>query len=95
MTNSQDNNKEWDDIEIRKYIDECIHCGETRGAIQKHQLFCATETNTEMGREVDQEWNRHRFKPYSKKELARMKSDEDEYIRQMGGFADFLNTQGL
>jgi hypothetical protein len=71
----------------------CLHCGETRAAIKKHKLFCATETNTEAGRETDQEWPKHRFKPWTAKELAAQKADEDEHVRQMGEFAAMVERE--
>lgn len=73
-----------------KDSDVCLHCGETRGAIKKHKLFCATVT---YEGETDSEWPRHRFKPYSKKELEAMRKDEEEYIRQMQEFVEFVDNQ--
>ena len=67
--------------------DTCLHCGQTREAIKRRKMFCATVTNTESGMETDYEWPRHRFTPYSVKELASIKADEDEYIKQMGEMA--------
>lgn len=70
----------------------CIQCGETREKIKKRGLLCAIMSHTEAGSELAQEFNRHRFKPYSEKELAAMKADEDEYVRQMGEFANTTPT---
>jgi hypothetical protein len=71
---------------------ECVQCGSTREAVKRGRLYCVTVT---YEGETDYEWPRHRFKPYSEKELARIKSDEDEYVRQMGEFADFVKKEEL
>ena len=71
----------------------CVQCGRDRQQIKKRKYHCATETNTEAGREVDAEWERHRFKPYSQKELAARLKDEMEYIKQMSDMADFINKE--
>lgn len=78
--------------EIKKIV-TCLHCGQTKDAIRKHKLFCATETNTEAGRETDQEWDRHRFTPYSKKELDAIVKDELEMLKEMGDFAEFVKKE--
>lgn len=70
--------------------ERCIQCGKTREYIKKNEDHCYTETNNENGREVDQEWPKHRFKPYSARELAAQKRDEDEICKQMGEMADFV-----
>ncbi len=78
-----------------KITDICIQCGETREAIKKHHLLCGTYMNTEAGRELDLEWGRHRFKPYSKKELEGQAKDDAEYIKQMGEMADMVLKSDL
>ncbi len=72
--------------------DVCVQCHETRGEIKRSQLYCATvDAATENGPgEVNAEWPRHRFKPYSKRELDAQARDEAEACRQMGEFADFV-----
>lgn len=65
----------------------CLHCGETRQVIKERGYLCAIVT---YEGETDCEWARHRFKPYSKKELEAIKRDEDEYIKQMGEMYDFV-----
>lgn len=72
---------------------ECLQCGESRETIRKEHLFCCTMTHTEAGSEVDQEYDRHRFRPYTEKELAAIKADEDYYIKQMGEMADFFTKE--
>jgi len=71
----------------------CIQCGETREAIKRNKLFCCTMSHIEAGSEIDEKFDRHRFKPYSQKELDAIKSDEDEICRQMGDFADFFTNK--
>lgn len=73
---------------MEKYI--CVQCGETRESIKANKLFCATVTRDG---ETDHEWYRHRFKPYSAKEIAAQKRDEDEWIKQMGEMSDYIDTQ--
>jgi len=48
--------------------DICIQCGESRDRIRKDGLICGLMSNTEAGSELIEEYPRHRFKPYSKKE---------------------------
>lgn len=73
----------------------CVQCGVDRKTIRAEQYICATVAeSTESGAgEVDAEWPRHRFKPYSEKDLAQRAADEAEYIKHMGEFADFVNAQ--
>lgn len=73
--------------------DVCLQCGENREVVRKEKLFCATMSHTEAGSEVDAEYDRHRFKPYTEKELAAIKADEDEYVKQMGEMAEFFNKE--
>lgn len=68
----------------------CVQCGETRESIKRNNYFCATLYSNENGTEVDQEWERHRFKPYSEKELKARQKDEDEYVKQMGEMAEMF-----
>lgn len=49
--------------------DACLQCHETRGEIKRRGYFCATVSHTESGSEVDAEWPRHRFKPWTPKEI--------------------------
>ena len=70
----------------------CIQCGETRKAIKLDGLFCGVMSNTEEGSEVESEWKRHRFKPYSVKEIASLRSDEEACIKEMGNmYESFIN----
>jgi len=69
---------------------KCLHCGQTREEIKKYKTFCATVT---YEGETDCEWPRHRFKPYTAKELAAMEADEEEMLKQMQGFVDFVEEQ--
>lgn len=68
---------------------ECVKCGETLEAIRKHKLICGSVS---YEGELMEEYGRHRFKPYSFKELEEMRKDEEECIKQMGGFADFVDS---
>ena len=70
--------------------DICLHCGQQREAIKRNKTFCATVT---YEGETDMEWSRHRFKPFSHKELEARRRDEDAYIKSMGDFADFVEKQ--
>lgn len=69
----------------------CVQCGETREAIKLHKLYCAG-VDSYTG-ETTWEAPRHRFRPFSEKELAGKKRDEEKYLEQMQGFADFVNKQ--
>jgi len=51
--------------------DICVQCGESKGAIRINGLFCMTMSGGESP-EADNESDRHRFKPYSDKELEAM-----------------------
>ena len=65
---------------MKNETDKCVQCGETRESIKRRGFICATESSTEAGTEIDQEWPRHRFKPYSEKEKAKIKKQEEEYF---------------
>jgi hypothetical protein len=55
-----------------RYLDDqdrCLHCDETRGAIRAGDLDCATESGVEY-REIDAEWDHHRFDSWTETELA-------------------------
>lgn len=69
----------------------CVQCGEYESDIKKREMCCAiVGPDTEDGYgEIEYEWPRHRYKPYSAKELESQRRDEEEYIKQMGDFADF------
>lgn len=69
--------------------DVCLQCGQNREAIKRRKTFCATVT---YEGETDCEWSRHRYKPYSQKELDAMLRDEQEHVKQMGEFADFCKN---
>jgi len=73
----------------------CVQCGEYKSSIRKNELFCClVGPDTENGYgEVEAEWPRHRFKPYSKEELKQQEEDEQECIRQMGDFADWQTQE--
>jgi len=51
------------------------------------------EPRAEADPECVYEYKRHRFKPYSGRELAGMLADEHEMYRQMGDFAEFVQLQ--
>lgn len=70
----------------------CIQCGYTKSEIKKQKYFCVTMTSNESGNEVDGEWDRHRFRPYSEKELKAIASDEKEMVKQMGEMAKEFST---
>ena len=74
---------------------KCVQCGQTREDIKRLGYFCATMTHNESGSEVDAEWARHRFKPFSAKELEGQRRDEEECCRQMGDFAKFVEESSL
>jgi hypothetical protein len=75
---------------MKNQDEKCVQCGRTRKDIKEREYFCATVT---YEGETDYEWPRHRFRPYSEKELARQKADDDAYIRFMGGIADFVEAE--
>jgi hypothetical protein len=70
---------------------KCVFCNAEKEAIKKNGLFCAG-IDSYTG-ECTWERNRHRFKPFSEKELAKIQSDEDEYLKQMQGFVDFVEER--
>jgi len=47
--------------------DTCVKCGEHKEAIRKYKMVCGS-IDSQTG-ELNQEWGRHRFKPYSQQEL--------------------------
>ena len=61
--------------------DICVQCGESREAIKRNELACCIMSCSEDGCEPSYEFNRHRFKPYSKKELETMEKryKEEDY----------------
>ena len=80
---------------MKKQKQICIQCGKTREEIKKGKLYCCTISSTEDSSEVDQEWLRHRFKPYSNKELDLIAKEEKEICNQMGEMAEFLENNLL
>lgn len=76
----------------QNYDDVCVQCGECRGTIKRKELGCGIMSGGEEP-ELEYEWNRHRYRPYTKKELDAMLSDEDEKYRQMGEMADFIHKE--
>lgn len=77
-----------------KYDDKCVQCGELKSTIRKEGYFCAIMGNAyEEDAEVECEWPRHRFRPYTQKEIDAQKRDEEEMFRQMGDMADFFNKE--
>jgi hypothetical protein len=72
--------------------DVCLHCGQHKESIKRNKTFCATVT---YEGETDMEWSRHRFKPYSPKEIAAQIADEEAYVKQMGDFAEFVKNQPI
>ena len=69
----------------------CVFCNQTRESIKANKLFC-TGVDSYTG-ECIWERDRHRFKPFSERELALIAKDEAECIKQMGEFADFVEKQ--
>ena len=72
---------------------KCVFCRETKVAIRAEKLFCCGIDG--YTGECTWERDRHRFKPFSEKELERIAYDEREMVRQMGDFADFVKEQEL
>lgn len=70
---------------------KCLYCGETEAAIRKHQLFCGG-VDAYTG-EATWERARHRFKPFTEKELKAIEADELEAVKQMGEFAEYVENQ--
>jgi len=71
----------------------CVQCGSSRSEIKRDGLICGiVGPSTENGcGELKYEWERHRFRPYSKKELESKLADENAVIDQMGDMADWYN----
>ena len=62
---------------------KCVKCNEYRAAIRRHKMSCGLVN----GDELIEEYGRHRFTPYSKKELALIAEEakaEEEYWEAMG-----------
>jgi len=61
-------------------MNNCIKCRENREAIRKHKMICGS-VDSQTG-ELNQEFGRHRFTPYSKRELDKMSAEakKDEEI---------------
>ena len=70
----------------------CVFCNQTKDSIKANKLYCAG-VDSYTG-ECTWERDRHRFKPFSEKELEAQAKDEAEYIKQMGEFADFVRNNG-
>jgi hypothetical protein len=49
---------------------ECLQCGQKRSTVRAESLYCCTISGYETP-EVDQEWDRHRWKDWSDRELDR------------------------
>jgi len=67
----------------------CIQCGMSQSRIKKEQLICGTLS---YEGELDEEWPRHKFKPYTQKELEAIRSDEEAYVKEMGEMAEAFNS---
>lgn len=58
----------------------CLHCGQSRDAVRRDALFCATVTRGETA-EVDGEWDRHRWADWTDRDLARAGISPEAYDR--------------
>ena len=65
----------------------CVKCGETREAIKKHKLICGSVS---WEGELIDEFGRHRFKPWTEKELAEF-DKADKYWESLGKQFDKLH----
>jgi hypothetical protein len=70
----------------------CVQCGYHRETIKKDGLLCGIMSSGEEP-ELIHEWQRHRFKPYSEKELAKRQAEEDYNAKSLGDMADFYNEK--
>lgn len=69
----------------------CVKCGEEKEVIKRRGLICGS-VDPQTG-ELDQEFGRHRFKPWTPDELEKMQQEEIEIVKQMGEMADFVNNE--
>lgn len=74
-------------VPVEESSDFCLQCGESIQAIRLHRLGCAVVSDTECGRETSDEWERHRFRPYTEKELEAFRKEE-EYWESLGKALD-------
>lgn len=61
----------------------CLHCGQSRAQVRAGGTICGIEGGYEY-RELEAEWPRHRWKPWSDRELRRFGIGEwayEEYRR--------------
>jgi hypothetical protein len=66
---------------MTRYEDDiCVKCGERRASIRKHRLICGTVS---YEGELIEELGRHRFTPFSKKEVDAMRFDIERYMKCM------------
>ncbi len=73
---------------------KCLHCGETRKETirRREELICGT-TDPYTG-ELDAEFPRHRFKPWTEKELAAHRREQQHIAQQMGDMAAWWKREG-
>ncbi|WIE81170.1 hypothetical protein [Curtobacterium sp. MCSS17_016] len=73
---------------------KCLHCGATRrDTIRRRDEPACGTTDPHTG-ELDAEFPRHRFKPWTENELAAHRQQEHHIAQQMGDMAAWWDREG-
>lgn len=66
----------------------CVKCGENKSDIKKYGMLCG---RVDYFGDLEAEYGRHRFKPYSEKELGQQAKEQKAIADNLGDMADFFN----
>ena len=70
---------------------KCLNCDQPRAGIRRDGLICGL---VGYDGELECEFPRHRFKPWTQRELDAHRRSEAEVARQMGDMADWWYQKG-
>ena len=79
-------------VEAEKGV--CLQCGFNKATIKRRGISCGWMSGGEEP-ELVAEFPKHRFKPWTDKELTEMYANEKAELEQMQGFVEFCNKQSL
>ena len=72
----------------------CLHCGATRADTVRRRGELTCGTTDPYTEELDAEFPRHRFKPWTENELAARRAEEQHIAQQMGDMAAWWAREG-
>ena len=69
---------------------KCLQCGENRAAIRKNSLTCGL---VDYWGELGTEWPRHRFAPFTAKQLAARAAEDAAWVAMAEGMSAFWDAE--